>query len=83
VNARRFEGRRVLVTGGSSGIGRATVLCFAAEGAQVVAAARRANRLAAVQRDAPEGAIRAVTADVSSADDEPPVPPYEPPPAGH
>lgn len=32
---RRFEGRKVLVTGAASGIGRATAIRFAAEGAQV------------------------------------------------
>ena len=53
------------MTGGSSGIGRATVLRFAAEGAHVVAAARDADRLAAVQHDAPEGAVRTLIADVS------------------
>ena len=34
----RYEGRRVLVTGGGSGIGQATVLRMLAEGGQVVAA---------------------------------------------
>lgn len=33
---RRFEGSRVLLTGGASGIGRATAELFASEGAQIV-----------------------------------------------
>jgi NAD(P)-dependent dehydrogenase (short-subunit alcohol dehydrogenase family) len=63
----RFEGRRVLVTGGSSGIGRAIVLGFAGTGARVVAAGRDAGRLAEVQREAPAGAVETLVADVSTA----------------
>ncbi|MEU6661434.1 SDR family NAD(P)-dependent oxidoreductase [Streptomyces sp. NPDC046821] len=37
-NLNRYEGRRVLVTGGGSGIGQATVLRVLAEGARAVAA---------------------------------------------
>lgn len=41
-----LEGRRLLVVGASSGIGRALVLAACGAGAAVVAAARRADRLA-------------------------------------
>jgi NAD(P)-dependent dehydrogenase (short-subunit alcohol dehydrogenase family) len=42
---RRFAGKAVLVTGGSSGIGRACALALAAEGATVALAGRRRGRL--------------------------------------
>ena len=38
MNINRFEGKTALVIGGTAGIGRATVLCFAAAGANVVIA---------------------------------------------
>ncbi|MFM0338223.1 SDR family oxidoreductase [Paraburkholderia fungorum] len=41
-----FSGRSILVTGASSGIGRATVELLCASGASVVAAARNVNELA-------------------------------------
>ena len=41
----RFEGRTVIVTGASSGMGRRIALDFAKEGATVIAVARRKERL--------------------------------------
>ena len=46
-----FDGKSVLVTGASSGLGAATVKRFAAGGAQVYAASRDQERLAAVAAD--------------------------------
>ncbi len=40
-----FQGKVVVVTGATSGIGRATALAFAADGARVVAAGRRPDAL--------------------------------------
>ncbi len=45
----RFSGKRVIVTGAASGIGRASALLFAAEGARVMAADRDAEGLAATR----------------------------------
>jgi len=44
----RFQGRKILVTGGTSGIGAATALAFSREGAQVVITGRDVDRAADV-----------------------------------
>jgi NADP-dependent 3-hydroxy acid dehydrogenase YdfG len=67
-NREMAEGiRRVaVVTGASSGIGAATARRLAAEGFDVVAAARRRDRLDDLAREVP--GIRAMTLDVTSAE---------------
>jgi uncharacterized protein len=47
-----FDGRCVVVTGASSGIGRATALAFAAAGARVAVLARRSSLLDSVAEEA-------------------------------
>ena len=50
----RFTGKKVLVTGGGSGVGQATARLFAAEGATVAIAGRDAAKLAETARDFPQ-----------------------------
>jgi 3-hydroxy acid dehydrogenase/malonic semialdehyde reductase len=55
-----LKGKIVFVTGASSGIGAATALAFAAEGARLLLAARRMEKLAAVAAEALQRGAEAV-----------------------
>jgi len=65
----RYEGRRVLVTGGGSGIGQATVLRMLAEGGRVVAADVSEAGLADTVAKAGDAADRLTTVVVNVADE--------------
>lgn len=67
IAARRLEGKVILVTGASSGIGKAAARRFAAEGARVVVGARRTDLLDGLVEDIREdgGEARAVGLDVT------------------
>jgi NADP-dependent 3-hydroxy acid dehydrogenase YdfG len=62
-----LHGRKVLITGGSSGIGEATALAMAAEGAAVAVGARRKERLDELARriEGDGGAAVAIEADLT------------------
>ena len=60
----RLEGRTVIVTGASSGIGRETARQFAKHGANVVLASRNREKLEAIATDIGDAAI-VVTVDVT------------------
>ncbi|MFC8584974.1 SDR family NAD(P)-dependent oxidoreductase [Streptomyces sp. NPDC057217] len=66
-----LDGKTVVITGASSGIGAAAAELFVKEGAQVVLAARREDRLSDVidRIGAPDGRAVAVVADVTRAED--------------
>jgi len=58
--AKRMEGRRAFVTGGGSGIGRATAIRLAAEGASVAVTDIRADSALAVAAEIEAGGAKAV-----------------------
>jgi NAD(P)-dependent dehydrogenase (short-subunit alcohol dehydrogenase family) len=65
----RFSGKVVIVTGAGSGIGQATALAFAVEGAKVAAVDRSVEAANATVELAAERHARAFAADVTRAND--------------
>jgi NADP-dependent 3-hydroxy acid dehydrogenase YdfG len=62
------EDRIAIVTGASSGIGRAIAARLARHGTRVVAAARRSGPLAELSAEAPEGTVLPAVSDVTRPD---------------
>jgi NADP-dependent 3-hydroxy acid dehydrogenase YdfG len=68
--AGKLDGKVALVTGASSGIGEATALALAEEGASVAISARRADRLEDLAKRIREGGgqVKTIVADVAQED---------------
>ena len=68
---KRLENKTAIVTGGNSGIGKATAILFAKEGADLVLCARRKEALDEVAEECRKYGVQVVTvkADVSSHED--------------
>ncbi|MEK4510907.1 SDR family oxidoreductase [Paenibacillus sp. FSL K6-2524] len=64
-----IEGKVVVIMGASSGIGEATTKKLAEEGARVVIAARREDRLQALAQSLPNAEISYLVADVSNKEE--------------
>ncbi|RYF77050.1 MAG: SDR family NAD(P)-dependent oxidoreductase, partial [Comamonadaceae bacterium] len=67
---RKLEGRSVVLTGASSGIGRATALAMAAEGASLVLAARSQGPLQALAQECEAWGVRVLAVPTDVTDPE-------------
>ena len=65
----RFENKTVIITGGSEGVGAATARAFAAEGANLILAARGKKKLESIAEDLrPIARVEIVAMDVTDDD---------------
>jgi short-subunit dehydrogenase len=69
MSAETFRDKTVVVTGASSGIGKATALALAGEGARVALAARDAQRLDALVRECEQRGGKAIAVPTDVADE--------------
>jgi NAD(P)-dependent dehydrogenase (short-subunit alcohol dehydrogenase family) len=67
MDARRFLGKTVVITGAAHGIGAATARRFLAEGAQVAAIDREADGFAELQAQAQDGRLLTIAGDCTDA----------------
>src|SRR5262245_24364422 len=69
-----MEDKVVIVTGATSGIGRATALLFASHGAKVAAVGRNAEALAELEQEiaASGGTVKTIQADFAEQDESVP-----------
>jgi short-subunit dehydrogenase len=69
INGLKMNGKVVVITGASSGIGRALAIEYARRGASLSLAARRTERLEEVKRELPDTEILAIRTDITSEAD--------------